>query len=172
MGRQNMMQKRRFLMRGQKPAQEPHHYRACGLDDIYLISGFARESTPYGEVVKIADVEGLHWEIGHLIICDDKPLSPREFRFLRKNMNLTQEQLAKRLKIDAQTIARYEKEQTAIPGATDMVVRIMFALYIVPSDKRAEVADEIRAIIEDQLSKQRRKKVGVATRWQEQAAHH
>ncbi len=167
-----MTQKRRFAMRGQKPAQEPHHYRVSGLDDIYLLNGFTRESTPYGEVVKIADVVGLHKAIGHRIVTEDKPLSPREFRFLRKNMDLTQEDLAKRLKVDAQTVARYEKDQTAIPGPTDMVLRIMFALYIVPPEKRAEVADEIRAIIDDQLSQQRTKKVDMATRWREQVAHH
>ena len=33
-GRQN------FSRRDQKVAAKPHHYRACGLDDVYLLNGF------------------------------------------------------------------------------------------------------------------------------------
>lgn len=172
MGRQNMMQQRRFSMGGQKPAPEPHHYRISGLDDIYLINGFTREMTSDGEVVKIADVEGLHKAIGHRILTESRPLTPREFRFLRKNMDLTQEDLAKRLKVDVQTVARYEKDQTAIPWPTDMLLRIMFALHIVPPDRRAEFVDEIRAIIKYENSKQEDGKGVLATKWRELAVHH
>lgn len=130
MGDQDMTQIKRFGVRGQRPANKPYHYRASGLDDVYLTSGVKEKKTAYGPAVEIQDIPGLHRAIGHSIINESKPLSAREFRFLRKNMDLTQEALAARLRVDAQTVARYEKDQTAIPGATDTVVRIMFALHI------------------------------------------
>jgi transcriptional regulator with XRE-family HTH domain len=45
-------------------------------------------------------------------------------------MGFTQDQLAKRLRVDAQTVARYEKNQTDIPGATDAVLRFLYAVYL------------------------------------------
>lgn len=149
--RNNMTQMKRFSVRGQSAAKKPYHYRACGLDDVYLTSGFAERPSEFGLSVLIDDVRGLHHAIGLSIINESKPLSPREFRFLRKNMDLTQEDLAARLRVDAQTIARYEKDQSAIPGATNMVLR-MFAFHVMPSERQDEIAEEIKAIIEDQLS--------------------
>lgn len=147
-----MTHTRRFGVRGQKLAKHPYQYRACGLDDVYLTSGFEAKNTAYGPSVTIHDIPGLHRAIGHSIIIDNKPLTAREFRFLRKNMDMTQEALAARLRVDVQTVARYEKDQTAIPGATDMVVRIMFAVHIAPPERREEIMEEVAAIIEDQLS--------------------
>ena len=143
---------KRISIRGQRPAKKPYHYRACGLDDVYLTDGFVEEKTAYGPAVTITDVPGLHRAIGRNIISQGKPLSAREFRFLRKNMDLTQEVLAARLDLDGQTIARYEKDQTAVPRAIDIVVRVMFALHVAPPDRREEMIEEIRSIVEDELS--------------------
>ena len=86
------------------------------------------------------------------VISDKKPLSAREFRFLRKQMGFTQDQLAKRLRVDAQTVGRYEKDQTAIPGATDAVLRFLYAVYLIPEDQRMDVLNELAEELEDRES--------------------
>lgn len=172
MGRANMTPTKRYLARGKQPmAKAPYHYRACGLDDVYLKSGFTTKDTAFGPTVFIEDVPGLHKVIGHSIITDSKPISPREFRFLRKNMDLTQHDLAERLRVDVQTVARYEKDQSAIPGSTDMVLRIMFALFIAPPDQRDDLLDEIEAIIDDQLEPSGNDRAFALTKkgWEERA---
>lgn len=141
-----MTSAKRFKLHNQTTVREPYHYKACGLDDVYLLNGFTIEETDYGRGVSVHNVEDLHQAIGFKIISDKKPLSAREFRFLRKQMDYTQEQLSKKLRVDVQTIARYEKEQTAIPGAVDAMIRIIYAVYLIPDDKRLEI---LREVIDD-----------------------
>lgn len=147
-----MTKTKRFIIDGRDVVREPHHYKACGLDDVYLLNGFTVEETDYGRGVSVHNVEDLHQAIGLRVISDKKPLSAREFRFLRKQMGFTQEQLAKRLRVDAQTVARYEKDQTAIPGATDAVLRFLYAVYLIPEAQRMEVLNELAEELEDRNS--------------------
>jgi transcriptional regulator with XRE-family HTH domain len=151
-----MTDAKRFVLDGREAVREPYHYRACGLEDVYLLNGFDVEETHYGRGVSIHNVEDLHRAIGLRIISDKKPLSAREFRFLRKQMGFTQEQLASRLRVDAQTVARYEKDQTAIPGATDAVLRFLFAMFLIPAERRMEVLTEIAEELESRESNARR----------------
>jgi transcriptional regulator with XRE-family HTH domain len=72
-----------------------------------------------------------------------------EIRFLRKQLELTQRELADRMRVSDQTIANYEKDATPVPGATDMSLRIMYALTVIPDGARAAVAK----YIVDELSK-------------------
>jgi transcriptional regulator with XRE-family HTH domain len=147
-----MTNTKRFMIDGRKVVREPHHYRACGLDDVYLLNGFTVEETDYGRGVSVHNEEDLHRAIGLRVISDKKPVSAREFRFLRKQMGFTQEQLGKRLRVDAQTVARYEKDQTAIPGSTDAVMRFLYAVYLIPEQQRMEVLKELAEELEDRES--------------------
>jgi len=140
---------KKFLFDGEDIAREPYHYRACGLDDVYLMNGFTVEETGYGRGVSVHNVDGLHRAIGWHLICGRKRLSAREFRFLRKQMGFTQDQLAKRLRVDVQTVARYEKDQAAIPGAVDAIVRVLYAIYLIPEDRRMEVLTGLVDELED-----------------------
>lgn len=148
-----MTDAKRFMVDGREVVREPYHYRACGLDDVYLLNGFDIEETAYGRGVSVHNVDDLHRAIGLRVISDRKPLSAREFRFLRKQMGFTQEQLAKRLRVDVQTVARYEKDQTAIPGATDAVLRFLYAVFLIPAERRMEVLTELAGKLESRDSK-------------------
>lgn len=76
-------------------------------------------------------------------------MSAREFRFLRKQAGFTQEQLSRKLRVDAQTIARYEKDQTAIPGSADAMLRFLYAVHLIPEDQRRDVLAELAGALED-----------------------
>lgn len=111
--------------RGEKD-KEPLLYRGCGLDDVYLMSGYEKEETPDGEGVSIKNLDELHQAIGRYLAQEKKVLSGKELRFLRLQMDLTQSHLARFLGMDSQSVARWEKGQFAIPGAADLVVRALF----------------------------------------------
>jgi transcriptional regulator with XRE-family HTH domain len=143
------MSMKEFKIQGVAEAREPYHYKACGLDDVYLFNGFTVEETNYGRGMTVHNAEALHRAIATYLINDHKPLSAREFRFLRKQMEFTQEDVAKRMRVDVQTIARYEKDQASIPGAVDAVMRILVALYLVPEDKRLDVMTDVLHDLED-----------------------
>lgn len=127
--------------------RDPYHYRACGLDDVYLLNGYELVETSYGKGVQIENVEALHRAIAMHLVMMQKPLKAKEFRFLRKQLDLTQKELGDLMKVDAQTVARYEKAESEIPGPTDFLLRMLCAIELMPSDKREEFLEEFRNIL-------------------------
>ncbi len=71
-----------------------YRYKGCGLDDVYLASGYEIEETPYGSGVIIRNLQSLHVQIGLHLIKHRKKLAGKEIRFLRHQMDLTQSELA------------------------------------------------------------------------------
>lgn len=110
--------------------KEPYHYTECGLDDVYLVSGYDREETPYGNAVSVKNADGLHVAIGVYLATEEKALSGKELRFLRKEMGLTQAELGQYVGLDPQTVARWEKDQYPITGAADLVVRLLYLDHV------------------------------------------
>ena len=119
------MTKEAWRRRGD-PKIPPLHYRECGLDDVFLVSGYRREETPYGAAVVIEDQDGLHKAIAHHLVTGRKLLSGREIRFLRKRMDWTQADLARLIGVDAQTVARWEKGESRVPGPADRIIRVAY----------------------------------------------
>lgn len=115
-----------YAIHGRRLTKKPYHYTQCGLDDVYLLNGVHTERTSYGKGVRIEKVEELHETIAEWLSLNKAFLNGKEFRFLRKLMNLTQAELAVYLGCDAQSVARWEKEQTEINGAADKLTRILF----------------------------------------------
>ncbi len=104
-----------------------YHYTRCGLPNVYLLNGFDAESDEIGErFVSVKDVAGLHHAIGLHLVSNRKSLSPAEIRFLRRTMDLTQSELGRKLGQSDQTVARWEKGKTEIPGPADRLLRLMF----------------------------------------------
>lgn len=111
---------------GEKP-KAPYHYTACGLNDVYLMSGYDIQDTPYGKGVSIKNVDDLHEAIGMFLVRNKKLLSGKEIRFLRHQMDLTQSELARLFGASAQQVARYEKEECVIPGPADRILRLLYS---------------------------------------------
>jgi len=108
------------------PASKPYLYRECGLDNIYLMNGFSIDTVDGEEVVSVENVDGLWKAIGLNLVASKKTLSPQEIRFLRTQMGMTQADLARMLRVDDQTVARWEKKKCSIPGPADLGLRMLF----------------------------------------------
>lgn len=107
--------------------QSRYQYTECGLENVFLINGFKPVSTPRGDSVKIQDIEGLHKAIGLMLVDEKRDLNGAEFRFLRHELNMTQQTLASLLHVDAQTVARWEKGQTQkIDGPAQGMLRLLY----------------------------------------------
>jgi DNA-binding transcriptional regulator YiaG len=111
--------------RGEKE-KAPLHYTDCGLDDVYLVSGYEVRQTPYGEGLTVKNLDELHKAIGCNLAKQKKVLSNRELRFLRRQMGLTQSDLGKLLGLSSQQVARWEKGDSEISGPADLLVRALF----------------------------------------------
>lgn len=105
-----------------------YQYTECGLDNIYLINGFEPVDTPRGRGVHIQNVEGLHLAIGRMLVRERRNLTGKEFRFLRHEINLTQQNLALVLGVNVQAVARWEKEKIkgGIPGPAQRLIRLLY----------------------------------------------
>lgn len=115
-----------FIFEGRDLQQVPYHYRECGLDNIWLLNGFSREEYEGEEYISVHDVDGLWKAIGLSLVVNQKTLSPKEVYFLRRHMKLTQSDLAMRLRVDDQTVARWEKGKVKLPGPADLALRAAF----------------------------------------------
>ena len=120
----------------EKVQTTPFHYKRCGLDNIFLVNGFEEEFDEDGErYVTVLDVDDLHKAIGlHLVTCR-KTLSPKEIRFLRRTMDLTQAEMGRLIDQSAQQVARWEKGISNISGPADRLMRVMFVSLIDENEK-------------------------------------
>lgn len=107
-----------------------YHYTECGLDNIYLVNGFTVVETPRGGGVQINNIEGLHEAIGSMLVREKQNLSGKEFRFLRHELNMTQQTLALLLRVDVQSVAGWEKGLRKVPGAAQCVIRLLYEEHI------------------------------------------
>lgn len=98
-------------------------YIESGLRGVWLKNGFKITRTAYGDATAIQDVEGLHRTIARALIVQGARLSGPEFRFLRKELGLTQAALAGLLGNEEQTVALWERGRQRVPKWADGLLR-------------------------------------------------
>ena len=108
-----------------------YEYKGAGLPGIFLKNGYKIQETPYGEGVSFEDVEGLHRAIAADVVRERTPMTGSQFRFLRKEQDLTQEEVAAIFRVTVQTIANWEKKgDEAIDGPADIAMRAFYSAFI------------------------------------------
>lgn len=103
---------------------EPFHYTACGLDNVYLMSGYSVETFGGEQHVSVKDAEELHEAIASFLVNGKKVLEGQEVRFLRKFLGLTQASMGAALGVSDQAVARYEKDKAKFDGSNDILLRL------------------------------------------------
>jgi putative transcriptional regulator len=131
-----------------------YHYTQSGLDNVFLVDGFEYRSTPGGRTLFIQNIDGLHRAIGRYLIESSKPLTGKEFRFLRSELLLSQRNLGKLLGVTELTVARWEKEETQVPRASDGLLRCLYAEHIGKRSSLTKLLERI-ADLEDAIDDQR-----------------
>lgn len=101
-----------------------YHYTEVGLQNVWLANGYHVRKTSYGKAVSIEDADGLHKAIGRML-ARKSHLTGAEFRFLRKELDLSQNRLAVLLGTTEQTVALWEK-RGKIPTTADRMFRAIY----------------------------------------------
>lgn len=135
------MNRETFFRLGEEVSSEPYAYRAAGLDGIYLANGYTVEEHDGEKHVRIYDMEGLHQAIGRHLVLHRKALAPKEVKFLRNTLNLTQTELASHLGNNSQSVARWEKGECEIPGASEKLLRLVYLLMTMTDAEFEAVRD-------------------------------
>jgi len=103
-----------------------YHYKACGLESVFLINGYTETDSPSGKGIAIHDLDGLHKVIAKGIAKKDFSITPKEFKFLRIELDLSQKGLGKLLGKTDQMIAKWEKGNSEIPVLADKAIRDLY----------------------------------------------
>lgn len=133
---------------------EPLHYNWGGLDDVFLLSGYKRIQTDDGEDIVIQDLDGLHKAIGIQLAQHKKALNGKEIRFLRHAVDLTQNELGDLLAVSDQTVARWEKQEIAIPGPAELLLRAFYLGHVHQIVDIRKLAEELRSVDAPVVEKQ------------------
>lgn len=115
-----------------------YHYTEIGLRNVWLANGYTEKKTAYGKAVAIEDADGLHKAIGRAVAMKTH-LTGSEFRFLRKELDLSQHRLADLLGTSEQTVALWERKGK-IPKTADRMVR---AVYLESIDGNVKIKELI-----------------------------
>jgi len=113
-----------------------YHYDTCGLDNVYLLNGFEEIETSDGRAVSIHKLDELHQAIAESIVNLRRRLKGDEFRFLRIEMDMSQKMIGALMGKKDQTIAKWEKNELALPTLADATVR---QLYIESTGKQSQL---------------------------------
>lgn len=106
-----------------------YEYKGCGFRGVFLTDGYTVVDTPYGSGVTITDIDRLHAAIADELVEQEHEMTGQQFRFLRKQMGMTQEDLAPLFGVDVQTIANWEKRQEdAIPRTSSLSMRYVYKM--------------------------------------------
>lgn len=100
-----------------------YHYRECGLDNVILSGLDFVVGDDEDGVTIIPHVNALHRLLARMVAEKETSLTQKELRFLRTHLGMTQAELANLIGRDAQTIGRYERGETPIEKAIEIVVR-------------------------------------------------
>lgn len=107
-----------------------YHYTECGLDNVYLDSGFQYVEDPDGRCVAFQDIDGLHQAIGDALVNHKENLTGKEVRFLRTEMLMSQVKLAKLLQVSEQAVHRWENGKSALPKPAEQLIRLLYREHI------------------------------------------
>ena len=111
-----------------------HHYRGALLSNVWLKDGFHAHETKFGAGTSYDDIEGLFSAITLELCLSNHQLSSESVRFLRKRIEMTQDELGSELGCSGQAIAKWEKGEVAcIPMAPARLLRLLVLARIEPS---------------------------------------
>ena len=102
------------------------HYTDCGLDNVWLKNGYTEVKSDYGNAVSFTDLEGLHKAIGLKIINCNSKLTGQELRFLRNELDLTQNHLAEILGVSENSIRAWENDRNTITSPSDRMIKVLY----------------------------------------------
>ena len=137
------MMREDFYLTGEEVRNEPIPYRACGLEGIYLLNGYSIEEHDGEKHMSVTKMEELHQAIGRHLVTRRKGLAPKEIRFLRNTMDLTQAELADRLGNNPQSVARWEKGECEVPGASEKLLRLVYLAHFMSDEELSALRDFI-----------------------------
>lgn len=115
-----------------------YHMTNSGLDNVWLENGYKTGTDKFGPYYNIKDIPGLYRAILLVLAHGRGELTARELRIIRRNLKLTQKELAEALGRKEQTVLlwerdRIDKQSAAIPADAARQIKFMILRHYSPS---------------------------------------
>lgn len=117
-------------MRGTEKSE--YYYTGCGLENVFIEGAVEFGDDAGEESVMVPAIGQLHRVIAEGIVTHPAKMTGEELRFLRTEMGLTQARLAEILKVTLLTVNRWERNETPVNDAAEMLVRLHSATKLRP----------------------------------------
>lgn len=130
-----------------------YHYKEIGLRNVWLANGYRTIDTEYGKATAIEDVEGLHQTISKSMATSKPRLTGAEFRFLRKELCLSQAGFGDLFGLQAQTVALWERGKQRVPKWADRMIRVLYLESIGGNDKVNDLIKRLNDIDQQRLER-------------------
>ena len=103
-----------------------HHMTGVGLSNVYLRNGFTVEDSDGDETISYENLTGLYFEISRAIASTPFTMRAEEFRFMRKQLQMSQADIAALFDKSDQAIAKWEKGLLPVPKAESTLLKIFW----------------------------------------------
>lgn len=103
-----------------------HHMTGVGLSNVYLRNGFTFEDSDGDETISYANLTGLYFEISRAIASNPFTMRSEEFRFMRKQLGMSQADIASLFDKSDQAVAKWEKGLLPVPKAESTLLKIFW----------------------------------------------
>ena len=103
-----------------------HQMKGIGLSNVYLRNGFTMEDSDGDETISYENLAGLYLEIGRAIASTPFTLRAEEFRFMRKQLRMSQADIAALFDKTDQAVAKWEKGLLPVPKAESTLLKVFW----------------------------------------------
>ena len=131
---------------GRGADSQSHHYTECGLPNVWLNNGFEITETPYGKGVSIRDIEGLHRCIARVLCDKPEGLTGAEFRFLRRELDISQKMMGELLGRDTRQVRNIERASQLVGEPYNRLIRHMYMASIEPGNSYIELFERLLSL--------------------------
>ena len=136
--------------------RQRYHYVMSGMDNVYLENIEVEECESCGQITPyIPCMPQLHKMIAESLVLKSKPLTGKEIRFLRKERRMKAKDWASLLKVEPETLSRWENEEKQPSEALDQYIRLLYCRIFEEQEKqlfRGNILNRLVDLVGDQQS--------------------
>lgn len=109
-----------------KKNRKDYKYEESGLNNIILTGIEVHECKCGEEIPEIKNIEKINRFIANALVIKNAPLNGKEFRFVRKQMDFKEKDIASLLGVSPVSVSRWENSNAKIGLSNDKLIRLLY----------------------------------------------
>jgi len=126
-----------------------YHYVMSGLDNVYLENIEVEECESCGQITPyIPSMPTLHKMIAERLVLKSSALIGKEIRFLRKERRKKAKDWAALLKVEPETLSRWENEEKQPSESMDQYIRLLYCRVFEEQEKQLFTSNVLNRFVD------------------------